>query len=790
MTEASQAHIEPGKAASSLELSIVEPLGIERPNWPWTLGIPFPSGVLSSDEQLCLSRDDIPQPLQTRTMLTWPDGSAKWVLVDGVTDLAADSDNRQQLTWSKETDRPVSPNPVSVRETVDGAYFIEMGDRSVAITPSGPLPFSHVFMGSDAVIPEGGLQTTLRMDGEEYELRAGGRVEIEEPGPLRVVLRVDGLALGADGTPGFDATVRIYACAGAPWLRVYITLTHRLRRRLVQLQEFKLSLRPGLGPEAEAFLVSSVDVGNHVSHVDELVGGYRSLQVGLVDMDFPAWRPAPGDDQEPEQPRRADPQYVIAPAADGSDEERRGGANWCNLVPAAAVFSDGKRRVSLQCRRFWHQAPKQIAISADAAHLSLYTGSAEPLEWHRGVAKTHELIIGLGETDADRDRALAFAAGFEKQPVPIVATRNWMVDSGAFGPVFRYQPEDYRWWEYVLRSALQSHTFNVEVDSSLGFHFLNYGDYWTPGRGGQWKNNEMDKGYGLLLQMIRTGEAHIWDFVEPIIHHQIDVDTIHDDESAWRVGAQRYHFAKHGATCAPSLCHEWIDGPLFFGLMSGYRRAEEVARARADHFVAAIDRGEHRVKTLTRVAGYPLMALSRMYECYGDEEYLRTCETILDWLQDWCSQDGHYVYNAYSPPGVVKSATSLSDGILSCALMRHHLVTGSDRSWTALKEMVDRDLDETGLFRPEGFSVKNTSPFRNYYEPEPDFWFEALLFLTSRTGEARYADVGYAELQRIFVHRGMLQGASHDLPPHFYRYWLPALARADELGLLADPRPF
>ncbi|MBT6144795.1 MAG: hypothetical protein HOH74_05160 [Gemmatimonadetes bacterium] len=206
--------------------------------------------------------------------------------------------------------------------------------------------------------------------------------------------------------------------------------------------------------------------------------------------------------------------------------------------------------------------------------------------------------------------------------------------------------------------------------------------------------------------------------------------------------------------------------------------------------MAAIDRGDHRVKTLTRVAGYPLMAMSRMYECYRDERYLATCETILDWLQDWCGEDGHYTYDAYSPPGVVKAATSLSDGILSCALMRHHLVTGSERSWTALKQMVDRDFDETGLFRPEGFSVKNTSPFRNYYEPEPDFWFEALMFLTARTGEPRYADVGYAELQRIFVHRGMLQGAVHDLPPHFYRYWLPALARADELGLLTDPKPF
>ena len=47
--------------------------------------------------------------------------------------------------------------------------------------------------------------------------------------------------------------------------------------------------------------------------------------------------------------------------------------------------------------------------------------------------------------------------------------------------------------------------------------------------------------------MIRTGEGLVWEHVEPIIHHQIDVDTIHDDEDEKRIGAQRYHFAKHGA---------------------------------------------------------------------------------------------------------------------------------------------------------------------------------------------------------------------------------------------------
>jgi len=149
---------------------------------------------------------------------------------------------------------------------------------------------------------------------------------------------------------------------------------------------------------------------------------------------------------------------------------------------------------------------------------------------------------------------------------------------------------------------------------------------------------------------------------------------------------------------------------------------------------------------LTRVAGYPLMALSRMYENYRDERYLGACELIMDWLDEWSTKDGHYTYNAYTPPVKNQVATSLSDGILMCALMRHHLVTESPRSWQLLQETADRDFDVTGLIRPEGFTTKGTSPLRNYYEPEPDFWFDPMMFLTLKSGAPRYADVGFAEL--------------------------------------------
>ncbi len=271
------------------------------------------------------------------------------------------------------------------------------------------------------------MQSSVRVDGENFELRVGGRPVVEEQGPLRVVVRAEGIALGADGSPGFDVTVRIHAHAGCSWLRIYLTLTNRIRQKLVRLEEFKVSLAPGLDAgtaHEHAFLVSNVDVGNRVQHVDDLIGDYRAVRVGLVDMDFPAWQPTEGEDETPEQPQRADPHYDILPGTEGAESDRRPGASWCNLMPAAAVMGDEKTTVSLQCRRFWHQAPKEMALTPKRAELSLYAGWAQPLEFHRGVAKIHELIVDITEGRPKRDPRTAFALGIEKQPLFQVATRN------------------------------------------------------------------------------------------------------------------------------------------------------------------------------------------------------------------------------------------------------------------------------------------------------------------------------------------------------------------------------
>ena len=177
-----------------------------------------------------------------------------------------------------------------------------------------------------------------------------------------------------------------------------------------------------------------------------------------------------------------------------------------------------------------------------------------------------------------------------------------------------------------------------------------------------------------------------------------------------------------------------------------------------------------------------------MYDCYRYEKYERACGKILDWLEQWWQEEGALTMRFYSPPGGKSQISgALWNGVIACALARHHSITGNPRSWKLLKQMADNDM-KNGLITPEGFLLKQNNQFRDYYGGEPDFYFEGLGYLTQKTHRRRYAQIGYRNLQRLFVERNMLSKGSSD--PVFYRYWLPALALFDELGLLEDPEPW
>ena len=721
-----------------IKLCLREPSGIPRKAYPVTCGIPFPQGQLKDIEELRLESESGEEiPLQVARTASWPDKSVKWALLDFQIDVEPTEKKMLNLHFGEGVRRQaVLPSPLLLEKT-EGSIYVNTGPLAFEIKAGGPHPFQEVSFEGTFLLKQGFPSLTLRSGDKLYTAcESHSTVVIEDCGPLRAVIKCEGQYVAEDGAKLLNYIVRIYVYAGQPFLRIYHTLVNKETTEKVEISGLSLHLPVILSNEVTGFILGTADHYKpfRVHRMRDEVSLRIPTEEGLV----PSVRQATG-------------YYLVKPGEDGRDESKYPGPQWHSPMLGAATLADRDKAVTLMLRYPWHNAPKEFHLDSQGITLYLYPFWERPLELYRGVAKTHEMLVLFHSEQPQELEVKQQAVAFQEPMPAAVATRNWMVDSGVFGPVFRYQPENYPWYEYIFRRLFEQWIWNPDKTYHKGTTLMDFGDHWVPSRNGQWKNNEMDFGYALTLQLVRTGYPVILPWIEQVIMHQIDVDTCHDSENPIEIGSQRYHYADHGwhvpfieqGWAFPvQLCHEWLEGPLFFYFLTGYRRALEVAFARADHFVRAIDAGYHRQKTIARVSGYPLMALSTMQTNFPNDSYIQACEKILDWLEEWSREEGALIWNTFGPERADMAEGVLGHGVIMQGLMRYHRVTGSERAWKLLVESAE--YAKKSVFTPEGFAVKMSSLRRNYFAPgESDFIIEPLAYLAEKTGNKEYLELAY-----------------------------------------------
>ncbi|OPX33055.1 MAG: hypothetical protein B1H40_00990 [Candidatus Latescibacteria bacterium 4484_181] len=763
-----------------VEIRIREPSGVPRSNYPVTCGIPFPQGQLRDTEGLRLelkSGQEI--PLQVVKTASWPDKSVKWALFDFQISVEPTEEKILNLHFGEGVRRQgLLPSPLSVKETED-SMCVNSGPLTFEVKAGGPHPFQKLNCDGTLALRQGLPLLTLRSGGRLYTAYdPDSTVVLEDCGPLRVVLKCEGQYVTEGGSKFLNYIVRIYAYAGQPFLRIYHTLVNREPTEKVEISELSFHLPLVVSNNATGYALGTAD-------------HYKPFRVHRMKDELSLCIPT--EEGPTPSVRQAAGYYLVRPGEDGRSESKYPGPQWHSPMLGSATLADGDRGVTLMLRYPWHNAPKEFHLDSQGITLYLYPSWEPPLELYRGVAKTHEMLILFHLEKPEELELKRQALAFQEPMVATVATRNWMAASGAFGPLFRYQPKKYAWYEYIFRRLFEQWVWNPDKTYHKGTTLMDFGDHWVPSRGGQWKNNEMDFGYALILQFVRTGYPVIFPWIEQVVMHQIDVDTCHDSENPVEIGSQRYHYADHGwhvpfieqGWAFPvQLCHEWLEGPLFFYFLTGYRRALETALARAEHFVRAIEAGYHRQKTIARVSGYPLMALSTMQANFPNESYIQACERILDWLEKWTKEEGALIWNTFGPERVDMAEGALGHGVIMQGLMRYHRVTGSKRAWKLLVESAE--YARKTVFTPEDFAVKLSSLRRNYLAPgESDFIIEPLAYLAERTGNKKYLEIAYKNLKLALVARDAVRGPGHP-PTEEYRFWLPFLDYADRAGILRD----
>ena len=709
-------------AALEVALTVTEPGGVARTGWPVTSGVPMAQGALAAGKTLVLlGADGRSVPLQTDVLARWPDGSARWVLLDFQTALAAG----QTRAFTVRDDPATTPAAVAdpVRVTTDGRRTtIETGPLRLELNAEAFDPLGAVwldrngdgrFAADERVTRPGGGLFVRDAGGKRYESAQGSaEIVVEESGPLRACVRVTGRHAAADGTM-FGYVFRLHAYRGQAFVRCSTTFIND-QQDAVMTSIAELGVTARLAAEAGA--VASDRLGGLAN------GAGRIFQ--------------------------ADENHF---ELDGRAAGARA-AGW-------ATESGGKAGFALGVREFWQQWPKSIEARDGVVTLGLcpafpdgrYDG--QPLRdenklyyalrrgvhtFKVGLAKTHEFTADFFAGAAQPARlAEVFAAA--ERPLLATCAPDYVSATHAAGDFPAADAGRYFGYDAWFERALVAHL--KRRDDLREYGMLNYGD-WFGEREVNWGNLEYDLQRGMFVQYLRTGDRRFFERGAQAARHHIDVDVVHATnpllKNPWglppKVGEIWLHSLNHTGgyfANAPlpvdrtyqmghssNYGHVWISGDLDYYYLTGDRRARDVALQVADMMSGNMT---GKVGTHIRTLGWPTILVLSAYEATGDPKYLKAAtenwevlRKTLDPQRGWVVKlaSDHCLHPAGSTTKERETVFAdqrcegnvpFMEGLTLCALARYHRQTGDPEVLQAITVGIDQMIRECWLEQEKTF---------------------------------------------------------------------------------------
>jgi len=249
--------------AEETRLTVEEPAGVQRHQWPVTSGIPMAQGVLRDDQAAALFDEGAKEiPLQTESLARWPDGSIRWLLLDFQIDLAAKQKKTLTFRYGPGTRRAPVEQPVRVTKQADGTVVIEPGP--IRLEYNSKFDKGIFFPHGDAWLIDHtrGRESRRRLtyncvaDGVQIDHRDHAykpRIEdiaIEQSGPVRVCIRASGSHVGGDSKV-FRYVARVHAWRGQPYVRVFYTfINDRQDALMAKIESLRVVFNVFTGEEA------------------------------------------------------------------------------------------------------------------------------------------------------------------------------------------------------------------------------------------------------------------------------------------------------------------------------------------------------------------------------------------------------------------------------------------------------------------------------------------------------------------------------------------------------------
>jgi hypothetical protein len=647
----------------------VEAVGLSVPLWidspaatageqPVTVGVPLPRGLLADAAGLgLLDAAGEPVPLQAAVTARWPDGSARWVLLDFV--LGPVPEGRP--VWTLHHAPAATPTETAVRIAEDDdAIRIDTGAAVFHLDRADLLPLRRVVLDGHDLLAAARLvftDGTGRRQAPRVE-----RLELEARGPVRVALRVEG-ALPGRAACRFVARASFFAGTGLVRLDLALHNPNRARHRggLWDLGDPGSLLFRGCAlefvlPPGDTRADWTADVGGPAR-----TEAAAKLELYQGSSGGPNWQSRNHVNRDGRVPCSIRGYRLRAAGADESG---------LRASPVVALRA-GAAALTAAVPEFWQQFPKAVEADGGLLRLGLFPRQwGDLFELQGGEQKTHTVWLRFGPGDPADPAALAWV----HQPARVHTPPAWYAGAGVIPAAGLDERLD-----SLLAAAVKGDTSldarRVVVDQ---YGWRNFGEVYADHEAAYYQglapvvshyNNQYDVVQGALVQFWRTGDPRWFELLDPLARHVRDIDIYHTirDRAAYNGGlfwhtdhyrdaATATHRAYSRANArpgspyggGPSNEHNYTTGLLHYYYATGDLGARDAVLSLA-HWVLAMDDGRRTVLGLLddgptglasctrdpayhgpgRGAGNSVNALLDAWLLTGARHYLDYAETLI-----------------------------------------------------------------------------------------------------------------------------------------------------------------
>jgi hypothetical protein len=648
------------------EIHIRETAGIDRCDENVRVAVPFASGELLPESPVSVVDPSLkPRPAQFRVLKQWPDGSAKWLLVDCAVTVPAGSTTVFRIV-------PAACHPAALSSVVQvtpgfDVWKIDTGVGIFSVDVHTFCPFTRVVRRGRDVLDAGGSFCLLSLDGNTNIRSVIDNVRLDDAGPLRAVVGVSGYFELPDKV-NLRFNSRLHFFAGSMAVRLEFTL-HNPQAALHPGGLWDLGAPRSVQFRELAFTYSfSADTVDSVSCTPE-TGAVPITQSSGEKVAIYQESSGGANWQSPNHSNRESciPMTFRGYVLEVNGETHTSGLRaspvmWCGVddVGTAAVLP-----------YFWQEFPK--AIDADSKHLTISLFPRRFPDFHElqgGEQKTHLVCLD-------------FAAGRESMswavsPLQAAASPSDYRCSGIF---LELPDED----DLIDRFSSVSALFAKREDADE-YGWRNFGDIYADHeavykRDGEsfvsHYNNQYDFCAGAYRKFFASSNPRWGELAADLARHVLDIDIYHTDHDReeynhglfWHtdhyidagISTHRSYSHKHLETKTPQLCgggpnaeHCYTTGLMLHYFQTGdpafrdavIKLAEWGLRSLVGSrtLLAACRRGVGYIKEwcalqgsrrlfpsypLTRGTGNALNACLDAFEVGGGDEYLVAAETLI-----------------------------------------------------------------------------------------------------------------------------------------------------------------